>query len=259
VKRVPVMTALAALAALLLLPVLARAADDKAAADKPQAADNATADKATADKSDTDKSDQAGQAAARSQAKPDAEGFYTLFDGKSLDGWKADERPQTFKVEDGNIVVNGERAHLFYMGPVNNHDFKDFHFKAEVMTFPNSNSGIYFHSKPQGGGFPNQGFECQVNNTYKADPKKTGGLYGVKDVMNTAPVGDNEWFTYDIIVKGNHVEIKINGKTTADWTQPADWKTGEFNGRKIGHGTFALQGHDPGSKVMFRNIKVKPL
>ena len=207
--------------------------------------------------------EQAEKAAARTKqdahAQADAQGFYSLFDGKSLDGWKANENPQTFKVQDGNIVVNGNRAHLFYVGPVHNHDFKDFHFKAEVMTFPNSNSGIYFHTNEKDQAWPAHGFECQVNNTFKTDPRKTGGLYAVKDVMNTPPVGDNEWFTYDIIVKGNHVELKINGKTTTDWTQPADWKHGEFAGRKIDHGTFALQGHDPGSKVMFRNIKVKPL
>ena len=205
--------------------------------------------------------DQAQKAAAKSgqEQKPDADGFYSLFDGKSLDGWKPDGPPETFAVKDGAIVVNGKVSHLFYVGPVHNHDFKDFHFKAEVMTFPNSNSGIYFHSAPQGGGFPRQGFECQVNNTYTHDRKKTGGLYAIKDVMDTAPVGDNEWFTYEIVVKGNKVEIKINGKTTAEWTQPADWKPREFSGRKLGHGTFALQGHDPGSKVMYRNIKVKPL
>jgi hypothetical protein len=196
---------------------------------------------------------------AQANAQADAQGFYSLFDGKSLDGWKANENPQTFKVQDGSIVVNGNRAHLFYVGPVHNHDFKDFHFKAEVMTFPNSNSGIYFHTNEKDQAWPAHGFECQVNNTYKSDPKKTGGLYAVKDVMNTAPVGDNEWFTYDIIVKGKTVTIQINGKTTTEWTQPADWKHGEFAGRKIDHGTFALQGHDPGSKVMYRNIKVKPL
>ena len=234
-KRVPVILTLASLAAFALAATFSRAADDKA-----------------------EKPDGAAQAAAKSQqAKPDADGFYTLFDGKSLDGWKVDENADSFKLEDGNIVVNGKVAHLFYAGPVNNHDFKDFHFRAEVMTFPNSNSGIYFHTKFQSAGFPNQGFECQVNNTYTKDPKKTGGLYGIKDVMNTAPVKDNEWFTYDIIVKGNHVEIQINGKTTAEWTQPDDYKT--RGGRRIGSGTFALQAHDPGSKVMYRNIKVKPL
>ena len=230
-------------------------ADDKEATKDPakEAAKDVAKD---ADKA-AEGADQAG--ARTQQAKPDAEGFYTLFDGKSLDGWKANENPDAFKLQDGVLVVNGERAHLFYVGPVNNGQFKDFHFRAEVQTFPNSNSGIYFHTKHQPDGWPNQGFECQVNNTYTKDPKKTGGLYGIKDVMNTAPVKDNEWFTYDIIVRGNKVEIKINGKTTAEWTQPENYRAGQSGGRKIGSGTFALQAHDPGSKVMYRNIKVKPL
>ena len=164
VKRVPVMIALASLAAFALLPVVARATDEKA--DKP------------------DKSDDAGQAAARSQqAKPDAEGFYSLFDGKSLDGWKANENPQSFKVQDGNIVVNGQRSHLFYVGPVNNHDFKDFHFKAEVMTFPNSNSGIYFHTKYQDKGFPNAGTVGKTAAAIKVAPITT-----VKVTFNDAVV-----------------------------------------------------------------------
>ena len=84
------------------------------------------------------------------------------------------------------MVVHGNGpAHLFYDGPVHNHDFKNFHLKAEVMTFPHANSGIYFHTKYQEEGWPAQGFECQVNQTH-SDPKKTGGLYAVKDVMNDA-------------------------------------------------------------------------
>jgi hypothetical protein len=246
----PVLPALAAALLLSLLPAPSRGADDKS----PDKSDKKSQDAKTDAKSQDSDAQQAASA-----SKPDAEGFVPLFNGKDLTGWEPNERPQTFKVQDGNIVVNGERAHLFYVGPVHNHEWKNFHFKAEVMTFPNSNSGIYFHTKPQGPGWPAAGFECQVNNTFKTDPRKTGGLYAVKDVMNTAPVGDNEWFTYDIIVKGNQVQLQINGKTTADWTQPADWKHDEFAGRRIGSGTFALQGHDPGSKVMYRNIKVKPL
>jgi hypothetical protein len=201
----------------------------------------------------------AQQAAASEAPKPDADGFFPLFNGKDLTGWKPNENPGAFKVQDGHLVVNGERAHLFYAGPVNNGQFKDFHFKAEVMTFPNSNSGIYFHTKTQPEGWPSEGFEAQVNNTYKKDPKKTGGLYGLKDVIDHAPVKDNEWFNYEIIVKGNHVQIKINGQTTADWTQPENFRPNQRGGRRIGSGTFALQAHDPESKVMYRNIRVKPL
>jgi hypothetical protein len=192
-------------------------------------------------------------------AKPDKDGFYQLFDGKDLSDWKPSENPQTFRLEDGNLVVNGPRAHLYYLGPVNNHDFKDFHLKVELMTFPHANSGIYFHTAFQEGGWPNKGFECQVNQT-QSDIKKTGGLYNVKDVLNVSPVKDNEWYTYDIIVKGKTVTLKINGKTTTEWTQPDDWKGPEgMPGRVLDHGTIAIQGHDPGSKSLYRSIKIKPL
>ena len=191
--------------------------------------------------------------------QPDKDGFYSLFDGKTLDGWKVGKNAETFKVEDGMICAHGETAHLFYEGPVANHDFKNFHLKAEVRTEPNSNSGIYFHTTYQEASWPKKGFECQVNNTFVKDPRKTGGLYGVKDVMNTSPVPDREWFLYEIIVEGDHVVIKINGKTTTDWTQPAGFGPKNGDGRKIDHGTVALQGHDPGSKVCFKNIVIKPL
>jgi hypothetical protein len=196
---------------------------------------------------------------ARKEPKPDKDGFYALFNGKDLNDWKASEAPGTFKVEAGKLVVNGPRSHLYYIGPVNNHDFKNFHLKAELMTFPMANSGIYFHTAYQETGWPDKGFECQVNQTH-ADIKKTGGLYNVKDVLNQSPVKDNEWYTYDIIVNGKSVTLKINGKTTAEWTQPDDWKGPPgMPGRVLGSGTIAIQGHDPGSKVLYRSIKIKPL
>ena len=191
--------------------------------------------------------------------RPDRKGFYTLFNGKDLNDWKASENPDTFKIEDKKLVVNGPRAHLYYMGPINNHDFKNVHLKAELMTFPKANSGIYFHTEYQDRGFPNKGFECQVNETH-GDIKKTGGLYNVKDVLNQSPAKNNEWYKYDIIVKDKTVTLKINGKTTTEWTQPDDWKGPPgMPGRVLGSGTIAIQGHDPGSKTIFRSIKIKPL
>ena len=197
---------------------------------------------------------------AEKAAKADADGFVPLFDGKTLDGWKIGKNADSFEVVDGTICAHGPGpAHLFYDGPVANHDFKNFHLKAEVMTFPNSNAGIYFHTKYQEEGWPSQGFEAQVNNTYEKDPRKTASLYMVKDVKE-APAKDNEWFLYEIIVEGKTITFKINGKTANEFTEPADYKPPEkMPGRKLSHGTIALQGHDPGSKVCFRNIMVKPL
>src|SRR6056297_2207483 len=68
------------------------------------------------------------------KADKEGDGWICLFDGETLKGWKISENPSSFDVKDGAIVAHGPRAHLFYQGPVENHDFKDFHFKADVMT-----------------------------------------------------------------------------------------------------------------------------
>jgi len=203
--------------------------------------------------------DDAKDKSAAKAGADEEEGFVSLFDGKSLDGWKANENVDTFKVEDGHIVVKGDRSHLFYVGDVENHDFKSFHFKAEVMTKPKANSGIYFHTEWQDDGWPAKGYEAQVNQTH-GDAKKTGGLYGIKDVMDKSPTEDDKWHLYEIIVKGKHITIKIDGETTTDWTEPEGWKPPEqFPGRSLSSGTFALQGHDPESEIHYRNIRVKAL
>jgi hypothetical protein len=126
---------------------------------------------------------------------------------------------------------------------------------VDVMTEPNSNGGIYFHSRFQEGGWPKYGFETQVNNTYKPDRIKTGSLYQVKNVMDKSPAKDNQWWTQHIIVKDNTVTIKIDGKTVTEWTQEPDRKSA----RKLDEGTFALQAHDPKSTVRYKNIRVKRL
>jgi hypothetical protein len=179
--------------------------------------------------------------------------WQSLFNGKTLDGWLASENQGTFTASNGMIIAHGPRSHLFYTGLVYDANFKDFEFKADVLTTPGSNSGIYFHTQYEETGWPSKGFECQVNTTH-SDPKKTGGLYSVQDVMDDAPSVDDQWFHYYIRVEDNHVIIQIDGKTTVAWTQPEDW---EQSGRMIGEGTIALQGHDPNSVVYFKNIMVK--
>ena len=182
-------------------------------------------------------------------------GWISLFDGKTLNGWKINENKSTFTVRDGMIVANGPRSHLFYVGPVENADFKNFEFKADIMTRPGSNSGMFFHTEYQESGWPKKGYEVQVNNTH-SDPKKTGGLWSKKDVFKS-PVKDNEWFTQHIIVQGGEITIKVNGKTTITYNEPEKKRRGI--GQKLTGGTLALQGHDPDSTVYFKNIMVKLL
>lgn len=184
--------------------------------------------------------------------------WISLFDGKTFAGWKANENAGTFKIENGNIVVNGDRAHLFYDGPVMNHEFKDFEFEAEVMTTPGSNSGIFFHTAFQKEGWPGKGYEVQVNNS-QSDWRRTGSLYDVQDVKETQ-VKDNVWFKEYIRVQGKQITIKINEQTVVDYIEPEGIE--KISGRelkRLDRGTFALQGHDPKGKVYFKNIRVRPL
>lgn len=179
----------------------------------------------------------------------DKDGWISLFNGKNFDGWKiGDAKQGKWKIENGNIVANGPVSHLYTIK-----EFKNFEFKAEVMTTPGSNSGIYFHTKYQETGFPNTGYESQVNVSH-GDPVKTGSLWGVVKLYET-PAKDNKWWEQHIIVRGQNIVVKINGKTVLDYTEPK----GVQGGRKISSGSFALQAHDPKSVIYYRNLRVKPL
>lgn len=194
---------------------------------------------------------------AEDAAKDEGEGWVQLFDGKTMEGWKANENKQSWKIEDGSFVCKGPRSHLFYVG--DEAPFVNFHFKCEVMTKPGANAGIYFHTKYQDDGWPKFGYEAQVNATH-GDPKKTGSLYAVKNV-DKANHKDNEWYTEEIIVEGKRIRIKVNGETVVDFTEEADRKAGGDFTRILDKdgGTFAFQAHDPGSEVHFRNIRVMKL
>ena len=195
-------------------------------------------------------------------------GFTSLFNGKDFTGWKIAGPTESFTIKDGAIVANGSASHAYYDGPVQNHGFRNFELKVDVMTRPGSNGGVYVLTEYQeiggadraSGRFPSKGFEIQVNNSH-TDRVRTGSLYHVSDVLDDSPAKDDEWFTETITVKGDTITVKVNDKQVVDWTQPSDWTGGrEGPGRKItGPGTIALQAHDPKSTVSYKNIRIKPL
>jgi len=214
------------------------------------------------------------------------EGFVSLFDGKTLDGWKVGENAGVFRVRDGMIVMEcpattHRPAHLFYVGAVGRHDFKNFDLKVDVLTFPTANSGIYFHTKYQESDWPKLGIECQIDNSH-IDWRRTGSLYGIRNISwgpetppgnNTEnvtilpkpPVTDNVWYTQEVIYQDGRVTVKLDGKTMFEYRLPhADVQHKLPTGMTwLPRGTFALQGHPPMpghiSKTCFKNIRVKVL
>lgn len=195
-------------------------------------------------------------AVARLSAADSEEGFKTIFDGKTFDGWKiAEEKTHSWRIEDGAFVAQGNRSHLYYVG--DEQPFKDFEFKVDVKTEPGSNGGIYFHTKFQDSGWPKAGFECQVNVSH-TDYIKTGSIYGIANITTT-PAQDHNWWTQHITVKGNKVTVRIDGKLVLEYNEPPGVVAGKDFERKLASGTFAFQAHDPKSVVRYKNVRVKRL
>jgi hypothetical protein len=192
--------------------------------------------------------------------EPDGE-WVALFDGSSLKGWRAAEHPETWRVEDGCLTADGPRSHLFYQGPVGDHDFRNFELEVEVMTEPGANSGVYFHTQYQESGWPDMGYEVQINNSHRdsgnyRELKRTGSLYGVRNLYQSF-VPDNTWFRIHIRVVGNRICVWVNDLPAVDYLEPEQpYRRANQSQRKLSCGTIALQGHDPESKVKFRSVKI---
>jgi len=180
----------------------------------------------------------------------DSEGFTQLFNGKDLTGWKTHpDDKAVWKVEDGMIVGSGPAGHLF----TERDDYTDFVYRLHVKISDKGNSGQYFRTKFKKA-FPVSGvdgYEAQINST-GGDRVKTGSLYSLGPIVTDILVPPDTWFVQEVTAKGKHITIKVNDKVTVD--RDID------NPKELflkGH--FAIQQHDPGSKVWIKKVEVKEL
>ena len=187
--------------------------------------------------------------------------WQTMFDGETLDGWKKSaENQESIYVEDGAIKCAGDRSHIFY-----EKTFKNFEFEAEVKTMDKSNSGIYIHTAYQAEDFPVKGYEVQINNSFKGtstthpELRKTGSISSIRNIYYPF-VNDNEWFKIRVKVVENYVEVFVNDIKVNEYTEPENpWRGVEAQQRLLSEGTIALQAHDAGSTVLYKNLKIKAL
>jgi serine/threonine protein kinase len=183
-------------------------------------------------------------------------GFVQIFNGIDLKGWKThDQQPGNWHVENGNLVGSGPAAvsHLYTIRD----DYKDFHLRLEARINPGGNSGVYFRapfgprrplSRPQ---WP-LGFEVQIDCS-NPDQAKTGSLSGSNGILvevQESPVPARRWFSLDVIAEGNHVVVKVDGRTTADYIDDR---------RLLASGHIALQQWKPETVVEFRKIEVREI
>jgi hypothetical protein len=197
-----------------------------------------------------------------------AEDWLTLFNGRDLAAWRANNDPESFTVQDGilRLQASGKfRAHLFYVGNLKDglEKFKNFELEATVRAEPNSNGGIFVHtdmSLRDAAKHLAKGYEVQLNSSTK-EKRKTGSLYAIVDIENS-PVDETQWFTIRIVVNDKRITAAINGQQVLDYTEPDNvQRPPERAGRLFdpAGGAIALQAHDPQSVWYFKDIRLKRL
>jgi hypothetical protein len=198
-----------------------------------------------------------------------ASGWISLFDGKTLSGWKTNTLPDSFSVVDGTIRARatGESSHLFYVGTGATPEaaFKNFELELFARSEPGSNSGIFFHTDIRSGdgqrkSHLSKGYEVQLNSS-SIEKRKTGSLYDVVDLAES-PVDESTWFRVRVRVQEKRIVIHVNDRQVVDYTEPDNvQRAANRAGRKIdpNGGMIALQGHDPKSTFYFKDIRIRRL
>jgi hypothetical protein len=200
-------------------------------------------------------------------ARAAADGWKPLFDGRSLQGWRAfksDAPPTGWTARDGVLAREGAGGDIMTSG-----QFGDFELRLQWRLARGGNSGIFFHVIGEGREVWESGPEMQVlDNAAHVDGKNpltsAGSNYGLHAPLRdaTRPIG--EWNDVALIVKDGHVEHWLNGVKVVEYELwSPDWearvKASKFStlpayGRaRRGH--IALQDH--GDPVWYRDIRIR--
>ena len=186
------------------------------------------------------------------------DGFKSIFDGKTLDGWQGDSKG--YAAENGILICKHPGGGRLFSAK----EYDNFAYRFEFKPTPGGNNGIAVRS-PLKGSTSRDGIEIQViDNT--ADRYKNikpyqfhGSIYGMVPAKRgyLEPVG--QWNSQEIVCDGPHIKITLNGTVIVDanlddigeTTIDGEEHPGRF--RKKGHVGFL--GH--GSHVEFRNLRIK--
>jgi hypothetical protein len=171
--------------------------------------------------------------------KETKQGWTLLFDGKSLDGWTAIGDPR-WAVEDGAIVALPGTRTLGWLR--SSGQYGDFHLKLDFKTREHGNSGVFLRAATDGQPHVT-GYELQIWTGNEKYP--TGSLVNHVST-NKGKFNGDVWNTYDVMVKGNHFVIRLNGKVVLETDQT-----------KSGRGHIGLQSNQ--DRIEFRNLKIRPL
>ena len=194
----------------------------------------------------------------------------SLFDGKTLTGWKVCGGTASYRVEDGTIVgkTTEGSANTFLC---TEKDYGDFEFELEVLCDPELNSGVQIRSHVYDKDFTDEKKRVRKAGTvygYQAEIMVTGANAGnfwdearrakwLDDFANKpearAAFKDKQWNRYRILAQGDHIRSWVNGVPCADLHDSTDAKG--FFGLQV-HGI--KKGTGP-YEVRWKNIRIREL
>jgi hypothetical protein len=194
---------------------------------------------------------------------PDETGFHSLFDGKTLTGWKlVGGHGPGYIVENGRIVCPKEGGGNLFTAK----EYSNFAFRFEFLLAPGANNGIGIRA-PYEGDAAYQGMEIQILDD--SDPQYKGVIRPEQyhgSVYDTIPARTGfrrpvgEWNEEEIVANGRRITVTLNGVIILDANldivrEPKVLEKHPGLARTGGH--IGFLGH--GSHVEFRNIRVKEL
>lgn len=181
-----------------------------------------------------------------------AEGWISLFDGKTLDGWTIMGNNQDgFAVEDGAIRWKAPGGRVLLSAQ----RFTDFVLRVEwKVDAQGYNAGLFLRA-PRENRRSRMGFEVQMFGDYGEAPHKegTGAIYDVIAPTSNASKPAGEWNTYEITAKGSRVIVVLNGVQVQD----VDFNDHEALRYRKRAGYIGLQDHT--NPCAYRNVRIKPL
>lgn len=188
------------------------------------------------------------------------EGFESIFNGKSLDGWAG--AVDNYEAVDGTIQCKQGKGGVLYFDK----EYSDFQSRLEFLLPPAGNNGLAIRYPGQGNAAVTGMAELQIlddtaERYAKLDPRQyNGSAYGMVPAKRgyLRPVG--EWNFQETTVKGSHVKVELNGNVIldADLGEVKEFMNdAKHPGKDRTSGFFGFAGHnDP---VQFRNIQMKTL
>jgi hypothetical protein len=186
-------------------------------------------------------------AAVAAFGTPDDEGFETLFDGRSAEGWRQ-AGPGGFTIHDGVATSHGGMGLWYY----EKRKFKNYILKLEFRPHsPSTNSGVFIRF-PRVENDPwipvEEGYEIQIAGS-KPGTHSTGSIYSFQAATDAPLRPAGEWNEYEITNIGPWIYVRLNGRLIN--TYKGD--------RSLKGGMVGVQNHDDKSLVDFRRIRVKEL